>query len=207
MTTLWNVWILSLVFLTTCSVPSAFIRYSRHDLVLWDCWYTLRMEYCFISCLLTILTVIPSPIRLFIPFCIHWCTHSSSVFQFLYDGIIPHVCDSCFIADILHVRMHVEFITPVCVARSASCCWHWRASCSSTAWGWSKVCSSIHSGKDTVGTVRTMSGMVLVHRVLQQGKNVGVVVRGMRLVRGSSLGVRRRWKGVSVKPIEWSVFP
>lgn len=160
-----------------------------------------------LSRLLTILTVIHSSVQPFTPFCKTWCDHSSPIFQFQYDGFISHVCDSCFIADLLHVRMHAEFTTPVYVARSASCCWHWRASCSSTAWGWSEVCSSIYSGKDTVGTVRTMSGMVLVLRVLQQGKNVGVVVSGMQGMRGSSMAMRRGWKGVGMKPIEWSVFP
>ena len=54
------------------------------------------------------------------------------------------------------------------------------------------MCSSIHSGKGTVGTVKTMSGMVLLLRVLQQGKNVGVVVRGMQGMRDGSMAVRRR---------------
>ena len=207
MTALWNVWILSLVFLTTCSVPCAFIWYLLHDLLLWNFWYTIRMEYCFISCLLTILTVIPSPVQLFTPFCKSRCVHSSPTFQFLYDGIIPHVHVSYFIAVFLHVRMHVEFTISRFAAYFTSCCWHWRASCSSTTWGWSEVCSSIHSGKDTVGTVRTMSGMLLIHRFLQRNEDVGAVVRGMRVVRGSSLTVRRRWKGVNVKAIEWSMFP
>lgn len=165
------------------------------------------MEYCFVSCLLTTMTAIPSPVQPFTQFCILLCAHSSPVFQFLYDGFSPHTCDSCSISILLHVKMHVEFTTTVYIARSASCCWHWRTSCFSTSWGWNEVCSIIHSEKDTVGTVRTMNEVALVLRVLHRRDDVGVVVSGMRGMRGSSLAVRRRWKGVNMKAIEWSMFP
>lgn len=165
------------------------------------------MEYCFIACLLTILTTITSPVQSFTRLCLFPRVHSSPALQFLSDGFIPHTCDSCFIADFLHVEMHVEFTTSRFAACFTSCYWYWRTSCFSTLWGWSEVCSIIHSGKDTVGTVRTMSGMLLIHRFLQRNEDVGAVVRGMRVVRESSLTVRRRWKGVNVKAIEWSMFP
>ncbi len=54
------------------------------------------------------------------------------------------------------------------------------------------MCSIIHSEKDTVGTVRTMNEVALVLRVLHRRDDVGVVVSGMRGMRGSSLAVRRR---------------
>ena len=54
------------------------------------------------------------------------------------------------------------------------------------------MCSSIHSGKDTVGTVRTMNEVALVLRVLQHRDDVGVVVSGMRGMRDGSMAVRRR---------------
>lgn len=165
------------------------------------------MNYCFISCPLTTLTVIPSPVQLFTPFCKFRCAHSSPVFQFLYDGFSPHTCDSCSISILLHAKMHAEFTISRFASYFTSCYWHWRASCSSTSWRRSEVWNNIHRGKNTVGTVRTMSGMLLIHRFLQRNEDVGAVVRGMRVVRGSSLTVRRRWKGVNVKAIEWSVFP
>lgn len=165
------------------------------------------MEYCFIACPLSILTVIPSPVQLFTPFCKFRCVHASPVFQFLCAGFSPHTCDSCFIADLLHVKMHVEFTTPVYIARSASCCWQWRASCSSTAWRRSEVCNNIHRGKDTVEAMSTMNEGALVRSILRRRDAVGVVVSGMRGMRGSSLAVRRRWKGVNMKAIEWSMFP
>ena len=140
----------------------------------------------------TILYTLICPLLFCIPIPIWWLF--PSCLWFLLHCWSPACQNACRVHDTVYV------------ARSASCCWHWRASCSSTAWGWSEVWNNIHRGKNTVGTVRTMSGMLLIHRFLQRNEDVGAVVRGMRVVRASSLTVRKRWKGVSVKPIEWSVF-
>lgn len=54
------------------------------------------------------------------------------------------------------------------------------------------MCNNIHRGKDTVEAMSTMNEVALVLRVLQRRDAVGVVVSGMRGMRGSSLAVRRR---------------
>ena len=54
------------------------------------------------------------------------------------------------------------------------------------------MCSIIHSGKDTVGTVRTMNEVALVFRVLHRRDDVGVVIVIVQVVRHDSMAVRRR---------------
>ena len=50
----------------------------------------------------------------------------------------------------------------------------------------------INRGRDTIEIVNTVSEDVLVHIILQHREDVGSVVGGVRIVKDSSMAVRRR---------------
>ena len=62
-------------------------------------------------------------------------------------------------------------------------------------------------GENTIEAVNMMSEMMLVCRILQCRNDVDVVAWGVWVVRHGSMAVWRHSENVSIKQIEWFVFP